>query len=129
MPSRATMTWNGDRLIAQVRRAARDAVNETVDAARDDAKATHTWKTDPTIRHTKSGRPYNSDLESQIVSEHASAGVPNPTGSFGYTRRRGFYGLFHEEGTVREHRFPALRPAADREFPLLAERIRRRLKR
>lgn len=117
--SNVTFEWNGDRLIERVERAAREGVNETVDDARDDARATHTWK--PSTR-------WPSDLETQIVSEHAHGADPNPTGKFGYTRRKGFYGLFHEEGTVHEHMFPALRPAADRVFPTLAARIREKLK-
>jgi hypothetical protein len=116
--SKVTFEWHGDELTRRVEHAAREAVNETVDEARDDAKAAHPWK--PSAR-------FPSDLESQIVSEHAHAG-PNPTAAFGYTRRKGFYGLFHEEGTVHEHTYPALRPAADRVFPTLVAKIKEKLK-
>lgn len=112
----AKLDWNGDALIARVEEAARAAVNDTADAARDDAAVSHEW--------------LNRDmqLEEEIVSEHADPGDPNPTASFGTTSRRGFYGFFHEEGTVHEYARPFLRPAADRQFPSLAERIAARLK-
>jgi hypothetical protein len=116
MASRASLTWRGDELIARVRNAARAAVNETVDEAAEDARVSHEWQ-NRTLQ-----------LEEEIVSEHADPADPNPTASFGTTRRRGFYGLFHEEGTVHEFERPFLRPAADRHFYSLAHRIRRRLR-
>lgn len=128
MPSRASLDWNGNTLVERVRAAAREAVDETVDAARDDAKETHTWQNDLRMRRLKKGgKPVDTHLERQIKSEHADRAEPNPTAAFGYTRRRGFYGLFHEEGTVHEHMYPALRPAADRQFPTLADRIKESL--
>lgn len=123
----ARFDWNGDAFIAQLEQDAREAVNETVDDARDDARATHTWHNDPRPRRLHKGaRLVNPSLELQIKSEHADPQDPNPTGRFGYTKRRGFYGLFHEEGTVHEHEYPTLRPTADRVFPTLAEKIRAR---
>lgn len=116
MASRARLDWNGDKLIAQVRTAAREAVDATVDAARDDAAASHVW-----VNRT-------DQLQEEIVSQHADPAAPNPTASFGTTRRRGFYGLFHEEGTVKEFARPFLRPAADRHFGELAAKIRERLR-
>ena len=116
MPSRARVEWKGDQIKRRVRAAATAAVNETVDAAADNARVSHEW-----VNRT-------GQLEEEIVAEHADAADPNPTASFGTTRRRGFFGLFHEEGTVHEFARPFLRPAADRQFPSLAERIRRRLK-
>lgn len=116
MPSRATLNWDGDALLRRVRTAARVGVNETVDAARDDARVSHEWVS------------RRGQLEEEIVSEHADPADPNPTAFFGTTRRRGFYGLFHEEGTTSEFERPFLRPAADRTFPGLAARIRRRLR-
>lgn len=131
MPSRARVEMRGRALIEDVRSAARLAVNETVDAARDDAKATHDpeWVNRPT-RWSKEG----GQLEAELVSKHAvpesrKVSGPDPSGSFGFTRRRGFVGLFHEIGTVHEHERPVLRPAAARVFPTLADRIRRRLAR
>src|SRR5581483_10841376 len=126
MPSKVTLTWNGDAIIERVRVAAAESINETLDDAVKDAEATHTWKVDPKPRRLKKGgRLINPDLESQIVAEHADK--QTLLGRFGYTRGKGFYGLFHEESTVHEHRYPALRPAADRAFPTLAARIRARL--
>jgi len=131
MPSRARLDWQGDKLVKQMRAAAVAGVNETVDAARDDAKATHDpeWVNRPT-RFSKTG----GQLEHEIVSEHADpasreVGGPDPVGSFGFTKRRGFYGLFHEEGTVNERIRPVLRPAAARVFPTLIDRIRERIAR
>lgn len=128
MPSRVRVDFRGKQLIEDMRAAARVAVNETVDAARDDAKATHEpmWENTPT-RWSKTG----GQLEAEIGSEHADPASqkpfgPNPVGRFGFARKRGFYGLFHEEGTVHEYAKPVLRPTADRVFPTLADRIRRR---
>jgi hypothetical protein len=117
MASSAKLTWRGDELVARLRRAARAAVDETVDAAADDARVSHEW-----LNRTL-------QLEEEIVAEHADPADPNPSASFGTTRRRGFYGLFHEEGTVHEYERPFLRPAADRWFPTLAHTIRRRFRR
>lgn len=123
MGSKARLDWHGDRLIARVRQAVEAAIDETVDAARDDATATHPWNVDERFRRFRNiKQPINPHLEAQIKSEHATPGAANPRGRFGYTRRRGFYGLFVE------FRFPTLRPAADRQFPTLAGRIRRRLR-
>jgi len=122
MASRARLDWRGDELLARVRRAVEVSVDETLDAARDDAIDTHPWQVDPRFRRFRNiKRPINPHLEGQIHSEHVTPGDPVPTGRFGYTRRRGFYGLF------LEFKFPTIRPAGDRVFPTLAERIRRRL--
>lgn len=122
MASRVRLDWRGDKLVARVRRAVEDSIDETVDAARDDAIATHPWHVDPRYRRFRNIKhPINPHLEGQIYSEHVTPGAPVPTGRFGYTRRRGFYGLF------LEFKFPTIRPAGDRNFPMLAARIRRRL--
>jgi hypothetical protein len=99
-----------------MRRAARAAVDETVDEAADDARVSHEWQ-NRTLQ-----------LEEEIVTEHADPGERNPSARFGTTRGRGFYGLFHEEGTVHEYERPFLRPAADRFFPTLAHKISRRFR-
>jgi hypothetical protein len=128
MPSRARLEWKGAELLARVTEAARSAVNETVDETRDDALATHPWKDDPRERRLSAGGPLvDPKLELHIKSEHADPAAPNPKARVGYTRRSGFYGLFHELGTVHEHAFPTLRPAADRVFPTVFEKLRRRL--
>lgn len=131
MASTARLDWQGKRLAEQVRAAARLAVNETVDQARDDAKQTHDpmWVNRPTKWSKEGGQ-----LEEEIASKHADPASqkvygPDPVASFGFARRRGFYGLFHEVGTVHEFAKPVLRPTADRVFPTLADRIRRRLAR
>lgn len=116
MPSGARLDWNGDALIAQLEQASREAVDEVVDEAADDARSSHVWAN------------RTMQLEEEIVSEYAAIDDPNPTAKFGTTRRRGFYGLFHEDGTTHEFARPFLRPAADRLFPSLAEKIRRRLR-
>lgn len=128
MPSKMRSDWHGDDFIAAVEDAARGAVDETLDAARDDARETHPWQDDRRERTLKSGRKVDTHLDRQIESEHADPNDPNPSGAFGYTRRKGFYGLFHEETTTHEHEFPTIRPAADRQFPTFIDRLRRRLK-
>lgn len=128
MPSHVTTEWNGDAIVRKMERAARYGVNETVDAARDDAEVTHPFVNRDVIVK-KDGRKFfvkAGHLEAQIVSEHASVGERNPTASFGTSRKDGFYGLFHEIGTIREIARPFLRPAGDRQFPTLKERIARR---
>lgn len=135
MPSRARLDWRGDRLAERVRAAARLSVNELVDEARDEAKTTHDpmWRNTPT-KWSKTG----GQLEEEIDSRHADPASqtvhgPNPVGAFGFTRKRGFYGLFHEVGTIHEFAKPVLRPVADAVFDTLddpqalARRIRRRL--
>jgi len=112
--SRVRFEWNGDALIERARRASVGAVNDVVDHARDDAKASHVW-----VNRT-------GQLEDELISEHADPAAQNPTARFGTTSRRGFYGLFHEEGTIHEFSRPFLRPAADRWFGTLADEIRRR---
>jgi hypothetical protein len=127
MGGKRVSSWHGDELVDRVEHAARAELNETVDAARDDARHAHAWRRDPRLRRLRKGGPLvNPDLERQIVSAHAEPDGPL-VAAFGFTRREGFYGLFHEESTVHEHLFPAIRPAADRQFPGFLERLRRRL--
>ena len=117
MASRAKMDWNGDRLSQKVAQASRLAIDETLREADADATASHWWK-------NRTG-----NLEIQIVTERAHRIPGNRiAGRFGTTyfggkkgKRSGFYGLF------LEYRRPFLRPAADRTFPRLADKIRRRL--
>ena len=130
MPSRARLDWRGEQLARRVRSAAVAGVNETVDVARDTAKDTHEpmWRNTPT-RYSKEG----GQLEEEIGSRHADPASetihgPDPVGAFGFARKRGFYGLFHEVGTIHEIEKPVLRPTADRIFPTLEARIRRRLR-
>lgn len=105
--------WRGDEVAKRVRAAALAAVDETTEAAAEDARANHWWA-------NRSG-----SLEGNIVVEPAKADAGGRVaGRFGTSlRREAFYGLFLERKT------PFLRPAADREFPQLAKRIRGRLSR
>lgn len=101
--------WRGDKIVAKVEQAAREAIDETTAAAADAAQGSHWWQ-------SRSGQ-----LEDEIVNEPAKVKDGKITGRFGSTQRRGFYGLFHER------KQPFLRPAADREFPKLAERIAKKV--
>ena len=115
MASSARLDWNGEDLLFRVAEAARVSIDEVTAEADADASASHSWvdRTD--------------QLEEEIVTEDAHMVGSRVVGRFGTTRRRGFYGLFHEEGTTHEFARPFLRPAADRTFPTLAEKIRRKL--
>lgn len=101
--------WNGDEVVENVVNAAKDAIDETTEAAAKDAASSHWWS-------SRGGQ-----LESEIVSEPAKVVDGKLTGKFGTTKVRGFYGLFLERRT------PFLRPAADRVFSTLTERIKGRL--
>jgi hypothetical protein len=90
-----------------VRRAAIDAVNETVDAAAQDAQSHHGWD----ARRGRRG------LQGQVKVEPARVENGVIKARFGSTQVRGFYGL------ILERRHPWLRPAADRHFPDLSKRI------
>lgn len=101
--------WNGREIQAMLERAEILAVNETTLAAAEEARKDHWW--DPETGH----------LERETISEPARPVPGAVSGRFGTTRRRGFYGL------IQEYRQPFLRPVADRVFPTLHERLRRRL--
>jgi hypothetical protein len=115
MPSRVKFDWNGDTIVQRVAEAARMAIDETLDEADADASSSHWW------------RNRTGNLEVNIVTERARRFGYHIRGRFGTTysgvkgHRSGFYGLF------LEYRTPFLRPAADRAFPTLAAKIRRRL--
>lgn len=118
MASRARLEWHGEELVAKLAKAARGAIDETLDEADADASNTHWW-----LNRT-------GNLELNIVVERAkirvSRGYTTVRGGFGYTtmkrgKRTGWYGLFHE------YKNPTIRLSADRTFPTLAARIRRRL--
>ena len=130
MPSRARLDWRGEQLAVRMRAAACGGVNETVDAMRDEAKATHDpmWVNRPTKWSKEGGQ-----LEEEIGSRHTDADMekvhgPDPVASFGFARKRGFYGLFHEVGTIHEIEKPVLRPVFDALEGTLLGRIKRRLR-
>lgn len=102
-------SWHGDEIAARIERATRAAIDETTAEAAEDAKGSHWWQ----VGH--------GQLGGEIKSEPAERVGREVVGKFGTTQRRGFYGLFLERRT------PFLRPAADRAFPELRKRIRRRL--
>jgi hypothetical protein len=115
MANRAHVEWNGEQLLARMREAARAAIDDVTAEAAADASVSHFW-----VNRT-------GMLESRIVTEDATVAGAHVTGRFGTTRTLGFYGLFHEEGTVHEFARPFLRPAGDRAFPTLAARIKEHL--
>lgn len=105
------VNWNGAALAQRVRKATIEAVDETTEAAAQSARSSHWWR----ARRGRRG------LAGEIKTEAATVEDGKVVGAFGSTQRRGFHGLFHER------RSPFLRPAADREFPGVSERIRKRL--
>ena len=130
MAAKKHFGWDGDAILRRIERETVQAVSETLTAAVDDAKTTHPWHEDPKPRTLKSGRRVDTHLQRQIKRGRVVITADgHVTGSFGYTRRVGFVGLFHEEGTAHEHAFPTIRPAADRNFPTFPDRLKRRLSR
>lgn len=115
MPSRARLEWNGDQLIEDVERAARHAINETLQEVDDIATTAHWW------------RPWTGYGERHIETRPAIVEGDRVVGTVGttYSGHKGvrsfFYALF------LEIKHPWLRPAGDVAFPKLADRIRRRL--
>lgn len=110
------LDWNGGQLLERVAEAARSAVDDVLEDADRAASVSHVW-----VNRT-------GQLEEEIVSEAAIVEGHTVHGRFGTTERRGFYGWFHEIGTVNEIARPFLRPAADATFPTLAGKIARRLR-
>lgn len=109
----ARLTWHGKAVVARVLAASLEAIDDVTEQAAQDAQQNHWWRS----------RRGQAGLEGEIVVEPASLVDGRPTGRFGTgLRRDGFYGLFLEQ------REPFLRPAADRAFPTLAKRIRKRLR-
>lgn len=106
--SRSLKEWNGGAILDHIERISKLAIDETLEEAAEDAHHNHWWA-------NRSG-----DLETQIKIEKAIRKKGQVVGRFGTTKGKGFYGLFHER------RRPFIRPAGDRHFPKLADRIRRR---
>lgn len=116
MASRARLEWNGDALLERVADAARLSIDETTAETDADASSSHPWLN------------RSENLETHIETEAARRVGSRITGRIGYTRRSGFYGLFHDEGTTHEFARPTLRPSGDRTFPTLADKIARKLR-
>jgi nitrate reductase alpha subunit len=115
MANRASLDWDGDKLLARVAEAARVSINETLRETDAVASSSHWW-------HNRTG--YG---EAHILVEEAKVEGTRVSGKVGATYsgqkgvRSAFYLLF------AEYRTPWLRPAGDRVFPTLASKIRRRL--
>lgn len=95
--------WRGPAVLRAVEKAVARAIDDTTEDAARLAEASAPRRT--------------GQLQSEIVSERAVVKAGRITGRFGATKRRGFYGLFHER------RRPFLRPAADVAFPRLRGRV------
>lgn len=110
------LDWDGERLLARVREATRQGINDTTAEAARVAQTGHWW-------NNRTG-----NLERNVITERAHRFGKRIVGRFGATYsgqkgvRSGFYGLF------LEMKIPWLRPAADEVFPTLAANIRRRMK-
>jgi hypothetical protein len=114
------LDWRGGSIMDQIGDAVCEAIDETTEAAA--ARAASTPLDLPL--HQAAGYWWfdiSARVESTVTNEPAHIEGSTASGRFGTTQRRGGYGLFEERV------FPFLRPAADAEFPRLAERIREKL--
>lgn len=114
------MKWLGGDMLDKVTQAAIAGVNETLEAAAEDARGT-SMRLPP---HFAAGHPWydvTERVEDAVDVQPAQLNGIKVSGSFGATKRRGDYAFFLE----RLH--PYLRPAADRNFPALAENIGKHL--
>lgn len=106
-------------VLARTAKAAAEAIDETTEAAAEDARGT-SMNLPP---HTAAGHPWygaSPRVENAVSTQPATRERGEIRGAFGATKRRGDYAFFLE----RLH--PYLRPAADRHFKDLARRIRER---
>ena len=109
------LRWRGKQVTRQVRRAQREAVDATMAAAVIDAKRSHPWQ-------NRTGTAEGSIQ----VAERAREIPGGVRGVWGSLRVR--YFRFLEFGTSVMEEMPTLRPAADRNYPDLAGRVRRLLR-
>lgn len=103
------MFWKGDEVVAKVEAATKLAIDQTTAAAVNRAKSEHPWK-------NRTGT-----LEGSLQMRSARAEglqIRGEWGSFDVN-----YAIFLELGTANMPAMPYLRPAADAEYPRLAERI------
>lgn len=115
-----TLKWEGEKLLDKSRRAQRQGVDATMQLAVVSAKSNHEWK-------NRTGT-----LEGSLqVTEAAQDTGSGAAGSWGSTDVA--YALIHElggqAGSATIPPRPYLRPAADREYPGLAKRIRKAFQR
>lgn len=106
-----SLTWKGEAVQQRVLGAARAAVDETM------ARCVVIAKQLVPVR--------TATLQGSIEMRPAETQGDRVVGRWGSFRVR--YAVYVEVGTGRMSARPYLRPAADREYPQLAERIRRRL--
>lgn len=104
------LVWKGPLVLEKVARATQLAIDDVTEHAALDAESNHWWSNQ------------TANLEANVISEEAQRQKDKIKGKFGTTKDRGFYGLFLELRT------PFLRPAADRNFPLLARVIALRMR-
>lgn len=109
---RGRVDWRGDEVKRNVNRAAAKAVDETMGKC--------------VVRAKQKVRVKTATLQGSIRFDPAvvySRGVRGTWGSFDVN-----YALWQEIGTSRMSAQPYLRPAADAEYPQLADRIRDNLR-
>ena len=129
----ARVNWRGREVLALADRAAADAIDATMSAAILDAKANHgagahsvqrfITRTAELERSVRIVAPARRDARS-MVGRWGSQGLA-------YARRIevGFQGQDRAGRMVDADAYPYLRPAAEREYPKLADRIRRAFRR
>ena len=114
------VNWLGGEISASVAEATRRAIDETTAAAAEQAAGTSF----DLFPHEAAGYFWfdvTPRVEEGVASEPAQVRGTHISGRFGTTGQRGGYGLFLERAQ------PFLRPAADGEFPQLADRIKANL--
>jgi len=128
-----TLKWEGEKLTRKLRRAEARGIDATMAASVLHAKANHS-------RGAHSQQRFESqtgELERSMRITRPARRIGNQTagrwGSQGivYARRQelGFQGKDSKGRVVNAPGYPFLRPAAESEYPKLAGRIRRGLKR
>lgn len=106
------ITWHGEEIAARIRAASVAAIDDTLNAAVEYAKAHHEFE-------DQSGY-----VESDIQAEPARPTATGAEGRWGDSAR-GAIDL--ELGNVQTPPMPFLRPAADATYPMLPDAIRKHL--
>ena len=107
------LLWNGQRVKVEVENASVEAIDDVLEECVNDAKADHPFQ-------NRTGK-----AEASIQRKPATASLTKISGRWGSYRVRYFFYL--EVGTSKMPAFPTLRPAADRNYPHLAAKIRERM--